>query len=170
MKYFGPHAEVTLDNISKCYNNKLTCIQFMPGGEYGYNCGGNILKDLIYINPYKIQPVIHATLTCMVCSDKPQVVGATLSYLSQVESELEKYLDYCAKNDCVNFIKFPVPVVVHAGSLKAGASGLEEAVGKFMYHFTKNCKLMTLCIENDVGSKGGTRVGFVSSLVNVIVS
>ena len=123
MNFYGPHADVTQSNMYAITANHLTCVQFMPGGEYGYNCGDEVWKKLLLLNAFNIQPVMHATLTCMVCSDKQMVVGATLGYLHKLSEQVKFFLRCVYGNNIVLNIKLPIPVVVHAGAISAGVSG-----------------------------------------------
>lgn len=160
MKY-GCHLDITDTNILLMKKSGFQCTQYMPGGELAYTPGNQFPKIELALS-YGIVPVFHAPLVCYCVANKKAVVTRTLIYL--------KTLDYyvSAYNRKYNLHK-QFCVVVHAGSLDdKSVEARENALREFCGRFLKDTQYLTLCIENDVGSKGGTKIGSVSFLYNFV--
>ncbi len=109
-----------------------------------------------------IIPVFHAPLVCYCFANKPVVFTRTIIYLKN----LDYYVNaYNAKNGLTK----KYCVVVHAGSLDDKDPAVREAALRdFCGRFLQETKHLILCIENDVGSKGGTRIGSVPFLYQFV--
>lgn len=155
---YGFHSDIDPDVIKVVKDNNLDCIQYMPGGRITFSCPDCTDKILLCLRN-SIDVVFHSPLCTYVVSDKELVLRLTRQYFLELDAVLSKVCSVVGDR--------LFKVVIHAGST-SNKSTSEQVIKSFCDFILNNTRHIILCIENDVGSKSGSRVGSVSFLNSIV--
>jgi endonuclease IV len=156
MARYGCHTDITEYSIQFLKQNNMDCLQLMPGGQLSY-APGDIQDKLALAKANNIGVVFHAPLCCYAISDNPRTTFLTMRYLVALDEQVKKFDS--SKGYCV---------VLHAGSYSDLSKHTRmDLLIDFCTKFLDSTSNLVLCIENDVGSSRGTRVGDVLFLYSL---